>query len=394
MKKILFINSQPITPPISGLRKKIFFISNYLKKYFQVEYFNFSEYKLKKLQIFKNMLSSLFNSPFEVVIYQNKTTFRKLTQILKKFDPDYIFVDYIRIAHIYPFIKNKRKIILNMDDPQSLKYKKMKKMVKEIENPFGEAINILPEFLQKIVKLNLIKKILLSYEAKMMQKYERKWSKCYKIVLTNSINDKKYLEKIGIKNVQLLPPMIEVKKDLKIEKKENYILFVGKMDYAPNPDAVFYFIKKIFPIIRNKKPEIEFWIIGANIRDEQKNSWEKERNIKVIGKVPELEPYYKKAIAFVSPLRIGTGIKVKILEAMQYGAPVITTPTGAEGIGAINGKHLLIAKNERDFALKVITVIENQELREKLILNAFEFVKQKYNVCKLAEKLVKLYSEI
>jgi len=406
--KFLFITSQSPFPPISGLRKKIsVLIKNFNKKDMDVSIISFdnkmpiSEFykrnvfyiqKKPRFSIIFRLISAFLKEPFETVIYSyNK---RELKEIITKFNPDYVFIDYIRIAHIFPVVK-KYKVILNIDDPQSLKYKKMKKYIRDIENPFGEAINLFPATIQKILKINFVKKLLVSYEAKMMQKYERKWARLYKIVLTNSGNDKKYLNKIGIKNVKLLPPLIEIKEEkLKIEEKENYLLFVGKMDYAPNPDAVDYFINEIFPLIREKYPEIEFWIVGSNMNKEQKKKWEKEKNVKVIGRVPNLEPYYRKAKVFVCPLRFGTGIKVKILEAMQYGAPVVTTEIGAEGIGCVHNKHLLIARDEKDFAENILKLMCDKDLRNRIINDAFNFVKENYEACKWAEKLLKLYSEI
>jgi|GEM_PF-1130961 len=404
--KILFITSQPIIPPISGLRKKIFLIAKELKEKGNILYlFSFAKLENDKEIIFKEIefaesinkknlifkfLLSFLNNPFEAVFYMKGNSFKKLKKFIKRIKPDLIFVDYIRIAHIFPYLQN-YETILNIDDPQSLKYLKMKKNLKEIENPFGEALSNFPEVIQKFLKTYLIKKILISYEIKMMQKYERKWARLYKVVLTNSENDRKYLNKIGIKNVKLLPPLIEIKEEkIKIEKKENYLLFVGKMDYAPNPDAVDYFINEIFPLIREKYPEIEFWIVGSNMNKEQKKKWEKEKNVKVIGRVPNLEPYYRKAKVFVCPLRFGTGIKVKILEAMQYGAPVVTTEVGAEGIGGVDGEHFLIAKNEKDFAEKVSKLITKDGLNIQIIKNAYEFVKENYNVTKWIDMLIDL----
>ncbi|MEO0294603.1 MAG: glycosyltransferase, partial [candidate division WOR-3 bacterium] len=343
---------------------------------------------LSKFVFFKNLFFSFLKNPFEIVFYINPKSFKRIKNFVKEVNPDIIFVDYIRIAHIFPYINFKnKKLILNMDDPQSLKYIKMKSLIKDIENPFGEALEDLPILIKKILKNNFVKKLILSYEIKMMQKYEKKWTKSYDLVLTNSEKDKMYLNSIGIKNVNILPPLVKIDEDLKIEEKENYILFVGKMDYAPNPDAVNYFLKKIFPYVREVHPEVWFYIIGSNINKDLEEKWKKEKNVKVIGRVPDVEVFYKRAKVFVSPLRFGTGIKVKILEAMSYGAPVVTTKIGAEGMKVLNRKHLLIAEDEKDFALKVIELIENKSLSENIVKNAFQFVRENYDIKKWTKKI-------
>ncbi len=401
--KILFITSQVFFPPLSGLRKKIFLLLKELRdKNNKIYLFSFPEFKipdsyfervefsppLSKFVFFKNLFFSFLKNPFEIVFYINPKSFKRIKNFVKEVNPDIIFVDYIRIAHIFPYINFKnKKLILNMDDPQSLKYIKMKSLIKDIENPFGEALEDLPILIKKILKNNFVKKLILSYEIKMMQKYEKKWTKSYDLVLTNSEKDKMYLNSIGIKNVNILPPLVKIDEDLKIEEKENYILFVGKMDYAPNPDAVNYFLKKIFPYVREVHPEVWFYIIGSNINKDLEEKWKKEKNVKVIGRVPDVEVFYKRAKVFVSPLRFGTGIKVKILEAMSYGAPVVTTKIGAEGMKVLNRKHLLIAEDEKDFALKVIELIENKSLCENIVKNAFKFVRENYDIKKWTKKI-------
>ncbi|MEN3046087.1 MAG: glycosyltransferase family 4 protein [Candidatus Hydrothermales bacterium] len=401
--KILFVTSQVLFPPFSGLRKKIFLFAKELKKQghklylysfanFDTKNINFFEEiqfvpPLSNFTIFKNLLFSTFKSPLEIVFCINRKAFVNLKSFVKKIKPDLIFIDYIRIAHVFPYVKGS-KVILNMDDPQSLKYINMKKFIKDIENPFGEATYSLPHLIRKILKTYFIKRLLLSYEIKMMRRYEKYWSRFFKFILTNSELDKKYLENNGIKNVILFPPAVEIKEELKIDKKDNYLLFVGKMDYAPNPDAVLYFVKKIFPYIREKLPEIEFWIVGSNLRDDLKSTLTGEKNVKLLGTVDNLEPLYKKAAVFVSPLRFGTGIKVKLLEAMRFGAPIVTTYKGAEGIGVENGKHLLIAKDEDDFARKIIRLIEDNDLRMRLIINAYNFVKENYEISKVTKNLL------
>ncbi|MEO0255327.1 MAG: glycosyltransferase family 4 protein [candidate division WOR-3 bacterium] len=401
--KILFITSQVFFPPLSGLRKKIFLLLKELKeKNNKIYLFSFPKFEipdnyfervefsspLSKFVFFKNLFFSFLKNPFEIVFYINPKSFKRIKNFVKEVNPDIIFVDYIRIAHIFPYINFKnKKLILNMDDPQSLKYIKMKSLIKDIENPFGEALEDLPILIKKILKNNFVKKLILSYEIKMMQKYEKKWTKSYDLVLTNSEKDKMYLNSIGIKNVNILPPLVKIDEDLKIEEKENYILFVGKMDYAPNPDAVNYFLKKIFPYVREVHPEVWFYIIGSNINKDLEEKWKKEKNVKVIGRVPDVEVFYKRAKVFVSPLRFGTGIKVKILEAMSYGAPVVTTKIGAEGMKVLNRKHLLIAEDEKDFALKVIELIENKSLCENIVKNAFKFVRENYDIKKWTKKI-------
>ncbi|MEO0263103.1 MAG: glycosyltransferase [candidate division WOR-3 bacterium] len=400
--KIVFLCNQFPYPPISGMRRKVLTLVKYLKKegnkiyLFSLtsperEFKNdvFEEIKVaKKIKFIKkifNCFKKFLKKPIQISIYTSSKNIKDFRNYIKFIKPDLIFVDYIRSAD-YSININLPKMI-NYDDPQSLKFKRMEPYLKEIKNPFGEGMNFLPSFWRKIFLISLFKKIILKYEIYTLKRYEREISKYYDLVFTNSFEDAEYLKKNGVKNIKLFPPLIdkEFYKYENIEKK-NVIIFVGKMDYSPNPHAVLYFTKKILPEIEKiYQDPFEFKIIGANTP-----SWMfklQNEKIKVLGEVEDIRPYLSESKVFVAPLKFGTGIKVKIIEAMALGVPVVTTSVGVQGISVKNGVHLFVEDDPKNFAKYVVELLKDEDLRKRIAENARNYVFENFD----AENYVKNY---
>ena len=161
--------------------------------------------------------------------------------------------------------------------------------------------------------------------------------------------------------------------------KNPQILFTGGMNYPPNKDAVRYFLKEIFSKILKEIPTCEFIIAGRHAQSTFKNYSLGGQPIRIVSDPVDIRPVFKKANIFVVPLRIGGGTRLKILEAMAMGCPVVSTKIGAEGVPYTEGKHLLLADNAEDFANKVVLLLQNQVLRSKLLQNAKLWVKKHYS---------------
>ncbi len=167
------------------------------------------------------------------------------------------------------------------------------------------------------------------------------------------------------------------------------LVFTGVMDYWPNVDAVTYFVKEIFPIVRNQVPQAEFIIVGKNPTPQVKHL-AKERGIKVTGWVPDVREYLAQASVCVVPLRIARGIQNKILEAMAARVPVVATSAATAGIEAVPGRDFLLADEPRQFAGHVIALLLSREKRRQLADNAFKFIRQRHNWEKNLEKMEKI----
>jgi glycosyltransferase involved in cell wall biosynthesis len=163
------------------------------------------------------------------------------------------------------------------------------------------------------------------------------------------------------------------------------------MDRGPNVEAVLYFWNDILPIIRAQVPEVKFIIVGSRPLPEVLALADKDANTIVTGFVEDIEPSYKTSTVFVAPLLTGGGIVVKILDALASGTPVVTTSIGNEGIGATPGEHLLIADSAVQFAAKVVQLLQDRPLRERLASAGRVYVIEKFGINNLKRTLEKTY---
>lgn len=143
------------------------------------------------------------------------------------------------------------------------------------------------------------------------------------------------------------------------------IVFLGRMDYFPNVDGVHYFVRDMFPLIRQKLPGVELRIIGSNpaksVRDLAKIP-----NVSITGYVQDVRHHLRAAAVSIAPLRIARGMQNKILEALAMGIPTVATPEAAKGVECVPGKHLLVAGCPKTFAEMIIRLIEDGTLRRNL----------------------------
>ena len=136
------------------------------------------------------------------------------------------------------------------------------------------------------------------------------------------------------------------------------LVFTGAMDYWANIDAVDWFARHIFPIIRARRPNTWFYIVGAK-PGKTVQLLANLPGICITGMVADIRPYLQHAVAAVAPLRIARGIQNKVLEAMAMQKPVIVSPQALEGINAIDGEELLVANNETEFSDQALRILEN-----------------------------------
>lgn len=142
------------------------------------------------------------------------------------------------------------------------------------------------------------------------------------------------------------------------------VLFVGSMSYVPNIDAVEFFCAEILPRVAAVVPDVRLTIVGANPPPAVQRL--AGPRVTVTGFVPDVRPYYAGALAVVVPLRVGGGIRMKILEGMALGAAMVSTTIGAEGLGLADGRDLLMADTADAFAEAVVRLIRDPALRAAL----------------------------
>lgn len=171
------------------------------------------------------------------------------------------------------------------------------------------------------------------------------------------------------------------------------LVFLGKMDYFPNEDAVTYFAEQILPQIRETYSEAEFLIVGAN-PSEHVHGLDDVPGVTVTGFVESPWEYLDRADIVVTPMRHGAGLQNKVLEAMALGRPIVATPLAREGIDAKDGQHLVLAGDAQSFAAETIALLSVVERRRQLGRAARNLVTTKYTWNKVGVHLKETVSDI
>jgi sugar transferase (PEP-CTERM/EpsH1 system associated) len=171
------------------------------------------------------------------------------------------------------------------------------------------------------------------------------------------------------------------------------LVFTGKMDFRPNVDAVLWFYREVLPQIRRKVPDTHFYIVGQSPHRRVLRLADHPA-VTVTGYVDDVRSYIAGACVYVVPLRIGGGTRLKVLEAMAMGKPIVSTSLGCEGFqGLIPGRELSIADSPEDFAQRVIELLEDASRRERLGQAARRFVEERYDWRLIVPKLEQVYEK-
>lgn len=231
-------------------------------------------------------------------------------------------------------------------------------------------------------------------EAREMKATELSIYKKADIVIAVTENDKNILLKEDRNfNIEIIPNIHHVP-DLK-EKTNEFpvsLVFVGGFEHKPNVDAMLYFCGHIFPLIREKLPDVKLKIVGSSPNRAVKDL--ACEFIDVTGYVPDTKPFLESSYISIAPLRFGAGMKGKIGEALSLGLPVVSTSVGIEGFGLSPGENVLVGDTAEDFAGMVIKLIRDKCLYDRLRISGWSFIKKNYSEKVVANRIDRIFDRV
>jgi glycosyltransferase involved in cell wall biosynthesis len=242
---------------------------------------------------------------------------------------------------------------------------------------------------------SLFKKLKILFKYFLHLNFEINICKRFDAVITLTERERRNLKSFCPKTNTFVAPMgvdIFYFKPKSIREESNSLLYVGYFGHYPNVDAVLYFYKDILPLVKREIPNIKLYIVGAFPTSEIFTL--ANGNIFVTGRVDDLRPYYDMACVFIAPIRLGGGMRGKILEAWAMQKPVVSTPLATAGIEAIDGKNIFIANTKKDFAKKIIMLLRNEGLRKKIGFEGRKTVEEKFDWDKIAYNLDGIYQKL
>jgi glycosyltransferase involved in cell wall biosynthesis len=165
------------------------------------------------------------------------------------------------------------------------------------------------------------------------------------------------------------------------------------MGYRPNVDAALWFVDQVLDKIRAQVPEVRFFIVGSSPHN-RLNSLRERDNVQITGWVPDVNPFLHAAAVYVVPMRMGSGTRLKLLQAMAAGRAVVSTTTGAQGLTLPDGDVLRLADSADDFAQAVIVLLKDAQQRQILGAAGRRYVQENYDWSVIAPRLLRVYDEI
>jgi sugar transferase (PEP-CTERM/EpsH1 system associated) len=210
---------------------------------------------------------------------------------------------------------------------------------------------------------------------------EERLGKTFDLIITNSTVDEQVIRELSTQSKTLTITNgvdMEYFTPNSSQLEPDKIVFTGVMGYAPNEDAASYFAEDIFPLVKAKRPQAQFWIVGSE-PSERVKALTRIPGIHVTGKVDDVRPYVWSAAVFVCPLRLGSGVKNKILAAMAMEKATVATPLSIDGLDVADDREVLLAGDPETFADKVVRLLADEQEVSRLGANGLACVRRKYS---------------
>ena len=229
------------------------------------------------------------------------------------------------------------------------------------------------------------------------QRYERVLSPKFDAVTCTSDIDAAVFQQHCAKDIiEIIPNGVDIthyQPDFASEVPA-HLIYIGSMDWYPNEDAVGFFADEVLPRVQESVPDVRFSIVGGNPSTRVQKLAER-KGVVVTGRVPEIKPYFAEATVFVVPLRIGSGTRLKILEALAMGKAIVSTSVGAEGLDLKDSEEIFIADEPAAFADAVTRLLTDASLRRRIGENGRAHAwNRDYDWRSIGEKLHLLYTKI
>jgi len=378
MKKVLLINEQYPFPENSGAHQRTMLFARYFKQHADVDLVycqktgevhkgddTFRSEKYIPRQDFPNSrmdhavhMSEGF--PWCVRIRHSRTYKKILFSMIEKEAYDVIFIRYPFNAQYFlkEPVKLREKVIVDFDDVLS--------------GPLYSLVYSIPN--KKILKKWLDYQLTVYYEKNCCRKLGR-------VLFCSQHNIKKNLYK-KYKNIHIVPNVVNLSYFTSYNfgdgfSMDNTFLFVGALDWAANVEGLDWFIKSVYKPFQKKNKNSKLLVVGKNPKEAVRQLIRQTETAELYANVPDVRPYYAKSRFVVVPLLSGSGTRIKILEAALTERPVISTSVGAEGLGFLENKDILIFKDLDSFTQN-IELLYNKEIYAEISKNAKQKTTKEY----------------
>ncbi|MBK8392334.1 MAG: glycosyltransferase [Saprospiraceae bacterium] len=339
---------------------------NHYKQIYTVDVDN----RLKVGDAFANLFS---DKSYHVSRFESKEFAEKLIETLQSDDFDVVQLETLYLSPYIDLIKQHSDAIVTMRS-HNIEF--------EIWERISQGTGFLP------------KKLYLNHLTKKLKKYELEKLNDYDYLLAISQRDLDQFKKLGYKNGAMATPIGLQLDNYKINQQtvNKSICFIGAMDWIPNAEGFNWFLEKVWPLVHKANPEAQFHVAGRNTPPDLLAL--KSDNVFIHGEVDDAIEFIGNHDLMVVPLFSGSGMRVKIIEAMALEKCIVSTSLGAEGINVTDGANISLADDAETFAAQILALIDDHDKRKQIGENARRFVMEYYDQKHIALALVEKYKYI
>ncbi len=294
----------------------------------------------------------------------------KVSELVKKHNFDFVHFDTISLA---PFLTQCAGIPNSLDHHNIESHMLIRRASKET---------------------NFLKRLYFLQEGRRLEKFEKQYCPQFDFNFTCSDVDTERLKEISpTSKVHTVANGVDTeffKPDTKVSKKDR-LIFVGTLSWYPNIEAVNFIAEEIWPLIKDKYPELIVDIIGANPPQKLVKLSEEEERFNVHGFVDDIKSFLHQAKCYVCPIKDGGGTKLKIVDALSIGMAIVADEIACEGIEVTNNKDVLFAQSGEEYLEQISKVLENNSIRESLEENARRLAESTYSYDAIGKQLSDLF---
>ena len=317
-------------------------------------------------------VSWLCGESYHVKRFISKDFSAKLRDILQEEEFDVVHVESVFLTPYLPLIRkySNAPVFLRAHNVEHLIWKRV---AQSERNPLKRSY------------LKHLSLTLRAYECEHVNEYDGV------IPITNK--DAAVLRELGCrKPMEAIPFGVQPADVASVSVEPNTLYHLGSMDWMPNQEGVQWFLDKVWSKVHQMLPQLTLYLAGRKMPEEMMNLH--VEGVRVVGEVPDAMAFMASKQINVVPLLSGSGIRVKIIEALSAGKVVVTTSIGAEGINYTDGKDLLIADTPDQFVEQLQRCVENAEFCNEVSRNAINLVLHEYDNTLLTERLLQFYQRV
>jgi len=291
--------------------------------------------------------------PLQTLVFYDPEIGRRASELARWWNVDLVHVQMIRMAPVIQSLDEKLPRVVDLIDSMAVN---LSRQAKRSRPP---------------------KSWLAAWEAGRVERYERRLLEQFDQLVISSPIDRSAIGEH--ENLHVVANGVDLAAHplVTTEREPNGIVFSGTMWYFPNVDAAQWFVSDVLPLVRRELPDATLTIVGARPVPAVMRLADVP-GVRVTGRVPSVHEYVARAAVAVAPMRSGSGIQFKIIEAMATGTPVVATPTATVGLRAVTERDLLVGEGAQGFAAQVVRLLRDAALRRRLASNALELVRDVY----------------